>query len=68
MPGLFTYEFCLTFGREVELFWRRKFTIASVLVILNRYVPLVVNLMDTPYVIPHAVSSISLGYYELFQP
>ncbi|KAI0722674.1 hypothetical protein C8Q76DRAFT_793688 [Earliella scabrosa] len=52
--GLFTYEFCLTFGREVELFWRRKFTIASVLVILNRYVPLVVNLMDTPYVIPHS--------------
>ena len=31
------YEYVLTFTQEVELFWRRKFTGATLLFLLNRY-------------------------------
>ncbi|RPD55564.1 hypothetical protein L227DRAFT_566527 [Lentinus tigrinus ALCF2SS1-6] len=35
--ALVLYDYFLTFDLEVELFWRRKFTGASVLFALNRY-------------------------------
>ncbi|RPD73047.1 hypothetical protein L226DRAFT_572502 [Lentinus tigrinus ALCF2SS1-7] len=41
--SLLVYEYAITFGREVDFFWRRKFTGASLLFFLNRYFPLVVN-------------------------
>ena len=31
------YDYLITFGDEVQLFWRRKWTGATVLFILNRY-------------------------------
>ncbi|KAH9937981.1 hypothetical protein B0H21DRAFT_53642 [Amylocystis lapponica] len=34
---LYAYDYLLTFSREVELIWRRKFTGVTVLFILNRY-------------------------------
>ena len=38
--ALFAYEYMVAFDREVDLFWKRKLTIATVLFIANRYVPL----------------------------
>ena len=31
------YEYVITFGEEVELFWKKKFTGATALFVLNRY-------------------------------
>ncbi|RPD72535.1 hypothetical protein L226DRAFT_511640 [Lentinus tigrinus ALCF2SS1-7] len=39
--ALVLYDYFLTFDLEVELFWRRKFTGASVLFALNRYMMIV---------------------------
>nr|VWP02332.1 Surface protein PspC [Ganoderma boninense] len=38
--ALYIYDYMITFGREVELFWGRRFTGASVLFLLNRYLNL----------------------------
>ena len=47
--GLIMYEFMITFNKEVELFWRRRFTLSSILFLVNRYVPLVVNMIYAPW-------------------
>ncbi|KAI0722669.1 hypothetical protein C8Q76DRAFT_719703 [Earliella scabrosa] len=47
--GLLAYEYVITFGREVDLFWKRKATMASVLFGVNRYLPMVVAALDLPY-------------------
>ncbi|KAI0774589.1 hypothetical protein C8Q74DRAFT_1199632 [Fomes fomentarius] len=39
--GLLTYEYLITFDREVKLFWKRAITGSSILFIVNRYLPLV---------------------------
>ncbi|RPD53982.1 hypothetical protein L227DRAFT_580888 [Lentinus tigrinus ALCF2SS1-6] len=39
--ALLTYEWVITLGREVDLFWRDKISIAQVLFLMNRYVPIV---------------------------
>ncbi|KAI0819588.1 hypothetical protein BC628DRAFT_1332462 [Trametes gibbosa] len=41
-----TYEFLITFDREVDLFWRRNFTGASILFLTNRYLPILVNVLN----------------------
>ncbi|KAI0640699.1 hypothetical protein C8Q79DRAFT_921141, partial [Trametes meyenii] len=41
---LLAYEFLITFGREVELFWKRGVTGASMLFFVNRYLPLVFHI------------------------
>ena len=43
------YEFTVTFNKEVELFWKRKITLSSVLFLLNRYLPLIVNMIYAPW-------------------
>ncbi|KAI0778846.1 hypothetical protein BD413DRAFT_119713 [Trametes elegans] len=43
---LLAYEYLVTFDREVNLFWRRRFTGASVLFLLNRYLPLSVTILE----------------------
>ncbi|KAI0722672.1 hypothetical protein C8Q76DRAFT_782863 [Earliella scabrosa] len=47
--ALFAYEYLITLSREVDLFWKRKFTMASALFIVNRYLVLAVNILDMPY-------------------
>ena len=37
---LITYEYIITFGREVELYWRRGITGAAILFYFNRYITL----------------------------
>lgn len=37
LPALLAYEFLITFDQEVEMFWVRKMTGASVLFLSNRY-------------------------------
>ncbi|KAJ8455806.1 hypothetical protein ONZ51_g12324 [Trametes cubensis] len=41
-----TYEYLITFDREVSLFWRRRLTGASILFSANRYLPLLVNVLN----------------------
>ena len=49
LTALYAYEYIVTFDCEVELFWRRKFTVSSALFFLNRYLPFVVCIMNMPY-------------------
>lgn len=42
------YEYIITIGKEVQLFWNRKVTGASVLFFLNRYIVLGLNLYALP--------------------
>ncbi|KAI0640732.1 hypothetical protein C8Q79DRAFT_920930, partial [Trametes meyenii] len=41
--ALVLYDFLITFGEEVRLFWGRKFTGASLLFFINRYWTLLAN-------------------------
>ncbi|KAI0088416.1 hypothetical protein BDY19DRAFT_196924 [Irpex rosettiformis] len=43
---LFLWDFLITMGYEVEYFWGRKITAASALFLLNRYVSLVITIMQ----------------------
>ncbi len=61
--GLFAYEYVVTFGREVELFWKRRITVSSILFLVNRYLPLVVNIIYAPW--PSLPSTYKVGYIEL---
>ncbi|KAI0722600.1 hypothetical protein C8Q76DRAFT_782822, partial [Earliella scabrosa] len=47
--ALLAYEYMVAFDREVDLFWKRKLTMATVLFIANRYVPLAATIMNLPY-------------------
>ena len=38
------FEWIITLGDEIDLFWK-KFTLATILFILNRYIPLAFNLI-----------------------
>ncbi|KAI0629251.1 hypothetical protein C8Q77DRAFT_1220429 [Trametes polyzona] len=40
------FEYFLTLDREVELFWKRKFTGASALFLSNRYLPLLTIILE----------------------
>ena len=40
MTGLVYYDYMITLDREVSLIWGQRFTAASTLFILNRYVAL----------------------------
>ncbi|RDX42916.1 hypothetical protein OH76DRAFT_1422252 [Lentinus brumalis] len=51
--GLVVYEYMITFGREVELFWTGRLTGAAILFFFNRYLSLVVDvygLLENMYV------------------
>ncbi|KAI0780286.1 hypothetical protein C8Q74DRAFT_1368024 [Fomes fomentarius] len=39
--GLLVYAWATTFAQEVNLFWKRQFTGATLLFIANRYIPIV---------------------------
>ncbi len=45
-PVLFIYEYFITIGEEVKYFWARKWTGASALFFLNRYVPFTLYVME----------------------
>ncbi|KAI0681955.1 hypothetical protein C8T65DRAFT_549747, partial [Cerioporus squamosus] len=38
------YEYCITIGQEVRLFWGKKITGAAVLFFFNRYLVLLYNI------------------------
>ena len=43
------YEFAITFNKEVELFWKRRLTVSSILFLLNRYLSVIVNMIYAPW-------------------
>ena len=49
----------ITVGNEVDLFWKRKLTMASILFALNRYVPFIVTMMGVPYPVSDAEYEVS---------
>ncbi|RDX51236.1 hypothetical protein OH76DRAFT_1417317 [Lentinus brumalis] len=50
------YEYTITFGREVDLFWTRRFSGATVLFLANKYITLLNHLFDLSLYIPFHVS------------
>ena len=50
------YEYTITFDREVNLFWRRKLSMASILFGINRYLSLVGAVMNCPIPLPATLS------------
>ena len=46
---LLVYEYIITFGQDVQLFWRRKWSGATALFFLNRYLPLLGVRMSRDY-------------------
>ncbi|KAI0644308.1 hypothetical protein C8Q79DRAFT_928077 [Trametes meyenii] len=44
--ALLCYEWLITFDREIALFWRRKFTGATVLFLTNRYLPIFIQILN----------------------
>ena len=40
------WEYAITFSDEVEMFWKRRFSGASALFFVNRYVVLSVNILN----------------------
>ncbi|KAI0761519.1 hypothetical protein BD413DRAFT_617040 [Trametes elegans] len=44
--ALLTYEYALLFGREVDLFWKKKKTGATALFLLNRYFTLATEILE----------------------
>ncbi|PIL30401.1 hypothetical protein GSI_07587 [Ganoderma sinense ZZ0214-1] len=45
---LYVYEYVITFGVEVDLFWGKEITGASIVFFLNRYLILAYNLVLLP--------------------
>ncbi|KAI0738584.1 hypothetical protein C8Q80DRAFT_1124722 [Daedaleopsis nitida] len=50
--AFFIYEFIILFGSEVEYFWRRKITGASILFLLSRYLFLIYSLVNLAIFLP----------------
>ncbi|KZT66239.1 hypothetical protein DAEQUDRAFT_740110 [Daedalea quercina L-15889] len=51
---LLFYDYTLTFSREVRCIWRRKFSLATVLFLLNRYLFIVYRILMTVEMFPLA--------------
>ncbi len=62
------YEYTITFGREVDLFWTRRFSGATALFLANKYITLLNHLFDLSLYIPFHVSDkvsyISIGHAQ----
>lgn len=46
LSALLFFEYAITLDREVNLFWKRKFTGATTLFLANRYIPLLLQVVD----------------------
>ncbi|TFK82801.1 hypothetical protein K466DRAFT_603385 [Polyporus arcularius HHB13444] len=54
------YEYVITFGQEVDLFWKRRWTGASLLFFLNRYLALLLILCGMLEYVPKTDSSCAM--------
>ena len=41
LKALYTFDYLITFPREIQLLWGRNFNAVSLILILNRYIPFV---------------------------
>ncbi|KAI0711168.1 hypothetical protein C8T65DRAFT_185592 [Cerioporus squamosus] len=62
--AFFIYEYFITFDREVELFWKGKMTGASIIFLLNRYLPLLTQLL---YLTEYTTSTMSAKLRAVYQ-
>ena len=46
LPAFFLYDSIITFDKEVELFWKRRFSGATALFVANKYLYLLQLLID----------------------
>ena len=61
--ALVIYEYLVTFGTEVQLFWAGEVTGASVLFFVNRYIQLVYSLFALFELLPN-VNTVSVSLRE----
>ena len=67
MVALVIYEYLVTFSTEVQLFWAREVTGASVLFFANRYILLVYTLLALFQLLPVINTvAVSLREFVLF--
>ncbi|KAI0730620.1 hypothetical protein C8Q76DRAFT_792771 [Earliella scabrosa] len=59
------YEYTITIGQEVDLFWTRRFSGATILFIANKYLTLLNHLFDISLYIPFHVSDKTLVSCDL---
>ncbi|KAI0779677.1 hypothetical protein C8Q74DRAFT_708005 [Fomes fomentarius] len=50
--GLHTFDYAITFGREVDLFWRKKITFSSIIFFANRYLSSAVAILIPVWALP----------------
>lgn len=50
LTALLAFEHTITFGSEVELFWKQKWTGSSIIFLLNRYLVLLYNCLNIPFI------------------
>ncbi|KAH9849225.1 hypothetical protein C2E23DRAFT_935968 [Lenzites betulinus] len=62
---IIAFEYVITFGQEIEYFWRRKVTGASVLFFMTRYLALVVNMVETAGFAPFTQNTTPLAIIVL---
>ena len=69
-PALIIYEFVITVGDEIELFWKQKRTLAFALFLINRYLVLIYNLTVLRGIYPFAlaVSAVIPASYQILKP
>ncbi|KAI0738537.1 hypothetical protein C8Q80DRAFT_1291364 [Daedaleopsis nitida] len=53
--AFFVYEFTILLGNEIEYFWKRRITGASILFLLGKYLPLAYSLIKLALYLPQAV-------------
>ncbi|OJT08983.1 hypothetical protein TRAPUB_117 [Trametes pubescens] len=65
--AIIAFEYILTLGQEIDYFWRGKFTGASVLFFLTRYLAVLVNVIETSgfaNITPKGTQQFILGVYD----
>lgn len=57
LTALFIYEYLITFSTEVQLFWEKTFTGATILFLTNRYMALLHILLSLWYYLPQSADT-----------
>ena len=61
LPAFIVYEHVITIAREIQCVWQRRWTGVSVLLVCNRYLALLLGLLELVDAFPeHAVSTMLL--------
>lgn len=65
LPAFLVHEAAITWGEEVEYFWRRKLTGSSILCFLNKYTALAFQVVSLALYLPIFTDGVSRPYLPL---